>query len=257
MANNIQPTYADEIRTGFPGMVANKELSNIVSRTVASATLAFGALALKGAADHNVISASAETVEASAPAAQAGNTGNGTFAATPVITAGTPQGAYHLEITDAVTNAGRFSLTGPSGYNEVGNVAAAFSVGGIAFTLQDGATDFVAGDGFTFNVQATSGTDVGAVEGIAVADTTLGAEVANYVIYDTAGILTQGQIWVTAGAAVDATEAPPVYYVAATGRYRGTGGSGTILVNNAQFDDSAAANGDLVRISLRNRNGIA
>lgn len=251
MANNLQPTYSDTIRRGFPGMVANSENLNVISRTVASATAAFGALALLGDDAHTVISASAETVEASAPAAQAGNTGNGTFLATPTITAGTPQGAYHLEIVDTATDAGDFLLTGPGGYSEAGTVAVAFNKGGIAFTLQDGSTDFAVGDGFDFDVQATSATDVGKVAGIFRADTTLGAEVANYREYDTAAVITRGSVYVTAAGAV--AEGDPVYFVVSSGRYTNVAGAGNIEVPGAEFAEDAAAAADIVAVSLLNR----
>lgn len=55
-------------------------------------------------------------------------------------------GTYRLTIYRAVSNAGDFVLTDPNGkVVGVGQVAAAFSQGGFAFTLAD-ATDFVVGD---------------------------------------------------------------------------------------------------------------
>lgn len=250
----LQTDYSDTIRRGFPGQIANTELANIISRTLESATANFGALALRGAAPHGCITASAETLEAAAPVAEAGNTGNGTFLATPTITAGAKIGTYRLEVTIAATNAGGFVVEDPDG-NIVGagTVGVAFSANGVAFTLQDGATDFARGDGFTFAVAATSGTDVGNQLGIFAIDTTLGAEVSHYTDNDTVAIITQGPILVTAGAAV-AKEGLDVYYVVSTGRYVSTAGAGRIKVNNAVFDEVAAANGDIVQISLKNRN---
>lgn len=248
----LQTAYDDNILGGFPGQVANSENLNVISRTVRSATLAFGALALRGATQHECISATAETLEAAAPVAQAGNTGNGTFLATPTISAGAKLGTYLVEIENAATNAGGFTVEDPDG-NEVGagTVGVAFSAGGVAFTLQDGATDFVRGDGFTFAVQATSGTNVGNVLGIARTDTTIGAEVANYRENDTAAIVTQGQVWVTAGGAVN--DGDPVYFVVSTGRYLNAAGAGRIRVPKTVFDDDATTAGDMVRVSIRNR----
>jgi hypothetical protein len=56
-------------------------------------------------------------------------------------------GTYTLKIVKAVANAGDFVLLDPNG-KVVGNgqVGTAFSQAGFAFTLADGATDFVAGD---------------------------------------------------------------------------------------------------------------
>lgn len=90
-------------------------------------------------------------------AAQAGNTGNGTMGAV-TVSAGAKAGVYTLEIIEVAANAGTFIVIDPDGVPiGTGNVAAAFSAGGLAFTLADGATDFVAGDGFTITVTLTAG----------------------------------------------------------------------------------------------------
>ena len=85
-------------------------------------------------------------------AADAGNTGDGTMGAI-TVNADAKKGVYNLVIIEPAANAGAFSVEDPDG--EVigtGNVAAAFSDGGLAFTLADGAADFVAGDRFTITV---------------------------------------------------------------------------------------------------------
>lgn len=248
----LQNDYTDDVTPGFPGQIANSENLNIVSRTVRSATLAFGALALGGAANHEVITATAETLEASAPVAEAGNTGNGTFLATPTISAGAKEGTYRLEVENAATNAGGFIVEDPDG-NIVGagTVAVAFSAGGVAFTLQDGATDFARGDGFTFTVQPTSASNVARPEGIAVLDNTVGAEVTNYRENDTAKVMTRGTIWVTAGAAV--AKDAEAYFIVSSGRYDDAAGAGRVKVPGARFYESAAANGDMVRLSVNNK----
>ncbi len=89
----------------------------------------------------------------SAPAAIGTNTGNGTFAATPTAAAGIMEGDYKLVIIEPAANAGAFILEAPDG-SIVGRgaVGAAFTGGHLAFTLQDGATDFVAGDAFRITV---------------------------------------------------------------------------------------------------------
>lgn len=49
----VQSTYSETIAAGFPGMVANGETSNRISRTVEDAAgLAFGKAAFRGAGDH-------------------------------------------------------------------------------------------------------------------------------------------------------------------------------------------------------------
>lgn len=103
--------------------------------------------------------ASSTTVTATAAAATAlsGNTGNGVFGAF-VVSAGAKVGNYTLIISEPGTNVGNFIVTDPDGiFVGQGDVAAAFSAGGLAFTLADGSTDFAAGDGFTINVGANDG----------------------------------------------------------------------------------------------------
>jgi hypothetical protein len=70
------------------------------------------------------------------------------------VAAGTPRGTYRLQVIEPAGNAGTFAVFGPR-HNPgpwIGNVAAAFSGGGLSFTLADGGNDFVAGDGFTIVV---------------------------------------------------------------------------------------------------------
>lgn len=119
----------------------------------------------------------------------------GSFIASPVGTAGTTVGTgdgvmgaitltsnknmvlgtYSLKIVKAVGNAGDFVLRDPNG-KVIGNgqVATAFNQGGFAFTLADGANDFVVGDQIPIvvtgtvkyklcEVTATDGTEVPSV----------------------------------------------------------------------------------------------
>jgi hypothetical protein len=92
-----------------------------------------------------------------ASAAAAGNTGNGVMGTVTAGAAARP-GVYKLRIEDPATNAGAFVVEDPNGVQiGSGNVAAAYSAGGLAFTLADGSADFVSGD--TFNITVTAGTD--------------------------------------------------------------------------------------------------
>lgn len=53
--NNLQPTYGLAYSVGYPGMVANGEKANRISRTIEdSAGIAFGKAAFRGAGDHGV-----------------------------------------------------------------------------------------------------------------------------------------------------------------------------------------------------------
>ncbi|MDN6872940.1 head decoration protein [Pseudomonas citronellolis] len=91
------------------------------------------------------------------PTAKAGNTGNGTVGAV-TVTSAAASGTYSLTITEAAANGGTFELTDPSGqFVGEGQVGQSFTGGGITFTLSDGATDFVVGDGFTLAVKASLG----------------------------------------------------------------------------------------------------
>lgn len=85
--------------------------------------------------------------------AKAGNTGNGVLSGVAVA-AGHKPGIYTATCIEPGANVGTFRVEDPQG-NFVGTavVAVAFS-NQIAFTIGDGATDFVAGDGFTFTVAA-------------------------------------------------------------------------------------------------------
>lgn len=89
--------------------------------------------------------------------ADAGNTGDGTFAATPTAGGGAKVGQYTLSIFEAVANGGRFEISDPDDdVVGVGNVGVAFS-GLLNFTLQDGAADFVAGDKIYIAIAGGSG----------------------------------------------------------------------------------------------------
>lgn len=80
------------------------------------------------------------------------NTGNGVMGSI-TVSAQTPRGRYRLKMIEPGTNVGIFVVYDPNGREiGTGNVASAFSNGGLAFTLADGATDFISGDGFTIDV---------------------------------------------------------------------------------------------------------
>jgi hypothetical protein len=125
--------------------------------------------------------ASSTTVTASAAssAAYSGNTGNGAMGAI-TVSAGAKLGDYKLTITEPGTNVGNFVVEDPDGvFVGQGDVAAAFSAGGLAFTLADGSTDFVAGDGFTITVAAGDGKYVPYDD-----DNVDGSEVADAIAYE-------------------------------------------------------------------------
>lgn len=85
------------------------------------------------------------------------NTGDGAMGAI-TVSAGAKPGVYVLTIIEPGANVGTFEVVDPDGIKiGSGVVAAAFSAGGLAFTLADGGTDFVSGDGFLITVAAGSG----------------------------------------------------------------------------------------------------
>lgn len=114
------------------------------------------------------IEAALETAATSAAKA-GGNTGNGTLTldvTTPVL-ANAEVGVYTVRCIEAVTNGGKFEVKNPTG-RSLGMAIIVAGAGGtytfsdqIKFVVQDGATDFIVGDGFdvtvTFNTIAVPG----------------------------------------------------------------------------------------------------
>lgn len=88
-----------------------------------------------------------------------GNTGDGTVTAVSVTGAPLP-GKYNLVCIEAVTDGGKFALTGPNGeviaddlnLNAGAGQSTQFDVGGLQFTITDGATDFAEGDAIELEV---------------------------------------------------------------------------------------------------------
>ncbi|GAB5387124.1 MAG: hypothetical protein Alpg2KO_00920 [Alphaproteobacteria bacterium] len=98
-----------------------------------------------------------QAVSVSAPVADGGNTGTGTFSATPSADGNTLVGDYVLTVTGAIADGGEFVLETPAGdVIDAGFVGTAVT-GHLDFTLTDGATDFVVGDKFTITVSAANG----------------------------------------------------------------------------------------------------
>lgn len=113
-------------------------------------------------AQYTVMGKKAVTVPTTGTA-DGGNTGNGTVTAVTAAGALTV-GTYELECTFAVTNGGVFKLTDPNSNIIADNLTlrvgagllTTFVVGGLKFTITDGATDFAAADLFTIAVTANS-----------------------------------------------------------------------------------------------------
>lgn len=246
--STYQTTYGNAPAKGLPGQIANSELANVISRTVESAAgIAFGQPGFRGSADHGVILGGTFAATGSS-AALGTNTGNGTMGAI-TVTAGAKQGDYVLTIIEPGANVGTFTVSDPDGV-QVGDgaVASAYSAGGLAFTLADGATDFVAGDSFTITVAYTANTKF---IGLAVLSRAVPPNATTpdaYPQYFTGGFMTQGPMYVTAGATI--VDGGDVYWNPATGRYTST--TTHIRIPGATFDTSGV-DGDIVEISLKNR----
>ena len=89
--------------------------------------------------------------------ADAGNTGNGTLT---LVTGGDDAqiGTYSITCTEAAENGGTFAVVAPNGEAlPDAQVGQAYANPQINFTINDGATDFAAGDSFTIEVAEGSG----------------------------------------------------------------------------------------------------
>lgn len=148
------------------------------------------------------------------------NTGNGAIG-TVTSTGKAVRGTYTIRIIEAATNAGNFTVSDPSGA-VIGNgtVAVAYS-NQLAFTLADGATDFVVGDSWTVEVvgdykykqveaTATDGTAVACAIYISANDgsfgtSTIAATTDTSIIALVRGAAVVGKETLTYGASVNTT----------------------------------------------------
>jgi len=98
------------------------------------------------------------TLGAATPTAFATNAVNTGTCGTVTVGKGAIPGTYKVLMIEPGSNVGTFIVEDPNGLIiGKGAVAAAFSAGGIGFTIADGATDFIAGEGFDIVVAAGTG----------------------------------------------------------------------------------------------------
>ena len=159
-------------------------------------------------------------VSTSVTATAGTNTGNGAIG-TVTATGKAQRGTYTIRIIKAATNAGDFTVTDPSGaVTGYGTVAVAYS-NQIAFTLADGATDFVVGDSWTVEVvgdykykqveaTATDGSNIARAIYISANDgsfstSTIAATTDTSVIALVRGAAIVGKETLTYGASIDTT----------------------------------------------------
>jgi hypothetical protein len=141
----LQTTYSDTIAAGFPGMVANGETSNRISRTVEDAAgIAFGKAVFRGSGDHGCTA----TVGTSA-------TFLGVTIATSALalTAGADADEYAQNDTANIMSAGAIWVTAGEDVADGSQVYAAASGG--AFV--DTSTSNILLTGWFFDTTATSG----------------------------------------------------------------------------------------------------
>lgn len=245
-----QSTYSATLAKGLPGQVANAEHSNRISRTVeSSAGIAFGQPAFRGAGDHGVILGGTFAATGAGSEAASGNVGTSTITDAPAIAAGAKQGRYIVkQLTTSAT--GELAIFDPFGVHVgSGVVGTEFVVDGITATVTSGGTA-TAGDTFYVDVTYTANVSfLGlAILNPAVPPAASGAAADLYPQYFTGAFLTEGQMYVTAGASV--VDGGDVYWNPATGRYTST--TTHIRIPNATFDTSGG-NGDIVEVSLKSR----
>ena len=106
------------------------------------AAFAAGALLLTACGDDDGDDATTQPGATESPAADLGLVEDGTLS----VCSDVPYSPFEVEDPDGI-------LVG------VGTVAVAFSAGGVAFTIADGATDFVAGSGFYVDVTFSANAD--------------------------------------------------------------------------------------------------
>lgn len=245
-----QSTFNTRRGVGVAGMRANQEPENVISRTVETASpgIAFGAPAFRGSDDHGCIAGTTQAGTAVGAAAATGNVGTGAITAAPAVAAGAKAGRYTI-ILLATSATAAFAMTDPEGVIVGhGNVATAATIDGIGpFTIANAGTMTI-GDTYYIDVTFTANA---ALLGVVVLDPSVPADATNpdYVPnLRTASIVTQGVVWVTAGASV--ADGDQAYWNPATGRYTNTT---THLKLNGCFFDTSGANGDLVRLAIRER----
>lgn len=240
----VQTSYSETMRAGLPGLIANAELDNIITRTLSTGALAFGQ-PVQQVTGHKCAAADELTMTptgANGVPAPAGATIGSITSAPPA-----KAGVYTITCTvGGSTTTSRWVVRDPDG-NYVGTAIGntAFSAQGIGFTVTDTGTDPVAGEAFTITVAAEAD---GRFLGLSVRDPSLDAiaTIDTYKQYDNVAIMTKGVMWVTCGDTV--TEGAQVYWDEADSRY--TVQNTDYIIPGAVFE-MAGVDGDIVKIAIR------
>lgn len=134
----------------YVGDIVRMELPNFQSRNVGKVTS--GQVLKAGAILGAIILGTAAAVAFTNNAANTGTMGAIT------VGAGAKTGVYKLVIIEPASDAGAFTVEDPDGVTiGTGTVGQAFNKGGLSFTLADGATNFVSGEGFNITVAKGNG----------------------------------------------------------------------------------------------------
>lgn len=193
----LQTTYTETVTAGYPGLIANGETSNRISRTVEnSGGIGFGKVAYRGSGDHGCL---ATQTLVGAGSEQAGNTGTATITDAPTVAAGTKIGRHRFVqlVAGATGEVAGFDPDGIATGNGV--VGTEFTLGGITATITTGGSPAI---GDTYFVDVTGNPALGitiATQGLGL---TSGQTADKYQQYESVGILTEGAIFVTLGGTV-------------------------------------------------------
>jgi len=246
-----QSTYSTTLPIGLVGQIANGETSNRISRTIeSSAGVAFGQPVFRGSNDHGCVIGGTFAATGAGSAAASGNVGTGTITASPAITAGAKAGRYTIVLI-ATSATAPYLVYDPDGLLVGDGVVASAntSIPGITtFTISNAGT-MTAGDTYYIDVTYTANVNF---LGLSILSHSLqilaGATADVYPQYETVPIMTEGVMWVTAGATV--ADGDDVYWNPATSRFTNT--TTHIRIPNAKFDTDAT-NGNLVKVALKSR----
>lgn len=237
----LQSTFSDTVAPAFPGMVANGETSNRISRTIEGAAgIGFGKAVYRGSGDHGCLVA--QTLVGAGSAA-AGNVGTSTITTTPTVGAGAKIGRYKILQLDT-------SATGALAVYDPDGILVGHGVVGTAITTIPGITTFTVTSGGTATKGDTFYIDVTGNEFLGISIASMGQGLVSgqtadtYAQYDSVPIMTRGSIWVTAGGTV--ADGDPVS-VDSNGDF--VTGSGVPLAG-WKFDITGVDD-DIVRISKR------
>jgi hypothetical protein len=196
----LQTTYTESVAPGYPGMVANGETSNRISRTCEdSGGIGFGKAVYRGSGDHGCTATQA--LVGAGSAAATGNVGTSTITASPTVGAGAKIGRYSI-IQLTTSGTGELQVLDPEGREVAQGVVgtAITTIPGITSVTVTGAGTPTAGD--TFYIDVTGNAFLGITVATSALGLTSGQTADKYQQYDNVTIMPRGAIFVTLGGTV-------------------------------------------------------